>query len=405
MSLNLRSDFPIIQNNPELIYFDSAATTLKPQPVIDAVLHYYTQETANIHRGDYDASFHVSRLYDLTRETVAKLLNAKRKEEIVFTSGATASFNMAAQGLKKYVKPGDVILTTQLEHASSILPWFKVAEEKGAIIKYIPLDAQGNIDLAAFENCFAKDKVRFVVCTMLSNVLGCLLPIQQICAIAHKYQSLCIIDAAQAVPHLKVDVQQLDADFLAFSAHKLMGPSGVGVLYGKYSCLEKLEPYFYGGGANARFNACGQLILKDIPECFEAGTPPIEGVLGLKAACEYLLHIGMDEVIKKEQELRDYLFAGLKELTNIELINPHSDLALASFNVKGIFAQDVGSYLNAHQIAVRTGNHCAKILVDITGVSESVRASLYIYNTFEEIDRFLAVLKDISLEKCLEVLL
>lgn len=405
MLLNVRNDFPILKNNPETIYFDSAATALKPQPVIDAVMDYYTKQTANIHRGDYDASFNISRIYDAARDSVAAFIHAERREEIVFTSGATAALNMVAQGLKKLVKPGDVILTTQLEHASSILPWFKIAKEQGAVIKYIPLDQKGNIDLHEFEQCFIFEKVRFLVCTMVSNVLGRLLPIAEMCEIAHKYQSLCIIDGAQAVPHLQIDVKQLDIDFLAFSAHKLMAPSGVGVLYGKYACLEMMEPYFYGGGANARFNACGEVILKDIPECFEAGTPPIEGVLGLKAACEYLMQIGMDKVVAKEQELAAYLFTGLKKLDNIELLNPDSDLALASFNVKGIFAQDVGTYLNAHKIAVRTGNHCAKILVDITGVSESVRASLYIYNTFEEIDKFLAVLKDITLEKCLEVLL
>ncbi len=397
---DVRKDFPIIANNPELIYMDSGATTFKPKCVIDTVSNFYEHETCNIHRGDYDLSYNVSLKYDNTRKKVAKFLNAKRSEEIIFTSGATDSLNTVIYGMSHLLKKGDTILTTYLEHASSILPLFKIAKEKELNVKYIPLNEDGTFNIDNFIKCF-DTSVKMVVITYVSNVLGYKNPIKQICDIAHKNKALVLVDGAQGVPHLKVDVKDLDLDFLSFSAHKMLGPSGVGILYGKYELLNTMSPIFYGGGANARFNSDGQVILKEVPEVFEAGTPNIEGVLGLSSAIDYLSNIGMDVIEQYDNYLIKYMMDKITKLDNVQVYNPKADVAICSFNIKGIFAQDVGSYLNKNNIAVRTGNHCAKILHNITGNDQSIRASMYLYNTTEEIDRFIDVIKECTIEKCI----
>ena len=399
-ALEIRKDFPMIQNNKS-IYFDSAATSFKPQCVIDKVVKYYTHENSNIHRGDYEISYQVSKEYEEVRELTAKFLNAKDSNEIVFTNGASSSLNLVAYGYgQKFLKEGDIILSTEAEHASNILPWFKVSEVTKAKIEYIPLNEDGSFDIDKFKTLM-NDKVKVVTLAHVSNVLGYIMPMKEICEIAHEYGAVVVCDGAQSVPHIKTDVQDLDVDFLCFSSHKMLGPSGVGVLYGKYELLDKMDPFMLGGGANARFDICGNILLKNPPFKFEAGTPCVEGVLGFGEALKYLMNLGMENVEEYDKYLHDYLLNRMLELDNVEVYNTKSKTSIVTFNVKGIFAQDVAAYLNSKGIATRSGNHCAKSLLNVIGVSETIRASLYLYNTKEEVDYFIGVLKDVTLEKCI----
>ena len=399
--LDLRNDFPLLRNNPDLIYFDSAATSLKPQCVIDAVDEFYTSYSSNIHRGDYDVSYQVSKEYEEVRELVRELLNAKSSNEIVFTNGASSSLNLVAYGYgQKFLKKGDIILSTEAEHASNILPWFKVAEITGAKIEYIPLNEDGSFDIDNLKKMM-NENVKVVTLAHVSNVLGYVMPMKEIVEIAHQYGAVVVCDGAQSVPHIKTDVTELDIDFLCFSSHKMLGPSGVGVLYAKYDLLEKMDPFMLGGGSNARFDICGNILLKNPPYKFEAGTPCIEGVLGFGEAVKYLLNVGMDNIAEYDRYLHQYFMSEMKKLENVEVYNTNGDTSIVTFNVKGIFAQDVAGYLNSKGISVRSGNHCAKILLNVIGVSETIRASLYLYNTKEEIDYFISVIKDVTLEKCI----
>lgn len=402
----VRNDFPMFKNNPNLIYFDSAATSFKPQVVIDRVKEYYEKSNTSIHRGDYDLSVSVSKEYDDTREIVRQFINAKDKNSIVFTSGSSSSLNLVAYGWGlKYLKKGDVILTTEVEHASNILPWFKVAEKTGATIEYIPLNSDATFDFDKYAKCFDNKNIKIVSMTQVSNVMGYVYPIKDIAKFAHEHGAIVNIDGAQSVPHIKIDVTDLDIDFLSFSSHKMCGPAGIGVLYGKYDLLEKCDPYMYGGGANARFDNCGNIILKNTPEKFEAGTPNIEGVLGLNAAINYLQQLGMENIEQYGNELTQYFMDRLSKLDNVEVYNKNSSSGIVTFNVKDIFAQDAASYFNKMGIAVRTGNHCAKILVNVIGVSETIRASMYFYNTKQEIDKFIDVIKETTLSKCVDSVL
>lgn len=402
----IRNDFPMITNNPNLIYFDSAATSFKPRSVIEKVKNFYETSTTNIHRGDYTLSFNVSKEYDETRDVVKEFINAYDSKEIVFTSGDTQSLNTVVYGyVRKYIKKDEVILTTLAEHASNILPLFRVAEETGCKIEYVELNKDGTFNLDNYKECFSKFNVKFIFITYVSNVLGYINPIKEICNIAHKNNAIVCIDGAQAVPHIKVDVKELDVDFLTFSSHKMVGPMGVGVLYGKYELLQNTDPLLLGGGSNARFEKDGYLLLKETPEKFESGTPNVEGVLGLKEACKYLMSLGMDNIHKYDKDLVHYLLDKLMKLDNVIVYNPKTDTGIVSFNVKGIFAQDVASYLNSKQICVRTGNHCAKILHNVIDTTETIRASLYLYNTKEEIDKFVDTIKETTLEKCIGVVI
>ncbi|WP_448911164.1 aminotransferase class V-fold PLP-dependent enzyme [Holdemania massiliensis] len=401
--LKIRQDFPMLhhhtmQSHP-LVYLDNAATTFKPQCVIDAVVRYYTDQTANVHRGDYEISYQVSEAYEKTREDVARFIHAQPKE-IVFTAGASASLNLVAYGYgRKYLKAGDVILSTEAEHASNILPWFKVAEETGAKIEYIPLTEDGQLTLDNFRQAM-HENVKIVAVADITNVLGYVAPIEEMTRIAHENGAIVVCDGAQSVPHTPTDVQAWGVDFLAFSAHKMCGPTGVGVLYGKYELLQKTDPFMLGGGSNARFDMCGNILLKDAPYKFEAGTPNIEGVLGLQQAVRYLESIGMEQIQAYEHELKAYAIEKLKKLDNLILYNPTSPTGIIAFNVKDVFAQDAAGYLNSQGIAVRSGNHCAKILLNVLKTSETIRASLYFYNTKEDVDRFVQACSEITLENC-----
>ncbi len=397
----IRKDFPMLQNNPDLIYFDSAATSLKPQCVIDAVVDFYTKHTSNVHRGDYAIAALNDRLYDDTRKSVAKLIHCD-SNEVVYTHNVSHSLNQIAFGLKPKLKKGDTVLLTYAEHASNVLPWFKLQEEIGIQIEYIETDVQANITVDSFRKSM-HEGVKVVSIAAVTNVLGSVQPIKEICEIAHSYGALVVVDGAQSVPHMSVDVKDLDVDFLGFSAHKMCGPGGVGILYGKKQLLDEMEPVFYGGDMNARFNKDGEMLLKDTPIKFEAGTPNIEGVIGCGAAIEYLLSIGMDNIHAYELELRAYAIKKLSQLENIEIYNPDNVSGPIDFNAKGIFAQDAAGFLANKNIAVRSGNHCAKILHNIIGTDQTIRASLYFYNTKEEIDRFVDACKEITLENCVGI--
>ena len=398
----IRKDFPLLQNDPDLIYFDNGATTLKPRCVIDAVNKYNAYTSVNVERGDYDLSFEVSNLYENTREVVRRFINASKKEEIVYTSGATASLNMIAFGLKHEINKDDIILITLAEHASNVLPWFSIAKEKGAKVDYIRTFANGAIDIDDLK-LKMNDHVKVVSIAAVGNVLGYVQDINTIGKVVHQYNCYFIVDGAQSVPHIKTDVIKDDIDFLAFSAHKMCGPTGMGIIYGKYHLLQRLEPLMYGGGANARFDCDMNVILKEVPHVFEAGTPNIAGVLGLNAAICYLEKIGIENINEYEEYLKKYMIDKLSKLDNIIIYNPDSTSGIVSFNAKDVFAQDAGSFLNTKHVAIRTGNHCAKMLHNIIGTNESIRASLYFYNTTDEIDRFVEACKDINIDNCLNI--
>ena len=397
----IRKDFPMIENNPDLVYLDSAATSLKPQCVIDAVVDFYARHTSNVHRGDYRVAEINDKLYDGTRNLVAELIHCD-KDEVVYTHNVSHSLNQIAFGLKPMLKKGDTVLITYAEHASNVLPWFALQKEIGINIEYIETDNEANITIDTFKKAM-HEGVKVVSVAEVTNVLGSIQPVKETCEMAHSYGAYMIVDGAQSVPHMKVDVKDLDVDFLGFSAHKMCGPSGVGILYGKKKLLDAMEPVFYGGDMNARFNKDGEMLLKDTPVKFEAGTPNIEGVIGTGAAIQYLLSIGLDNIHEYEKELRAYAIDKLSQLDNIEIINPDNLYGPIDFNAKGVFAQDAAGFLASKNIAVRSGNHCAKILHNIIHTDQSIRASLYFYNTKEEIDRFVEACKEITLENCVGI--
>ncbi len=396
----LKNDFKMLKETMEghpLGYFDNAATTLKPQSVIQAISDYYEKYSVNIHRGDYDISYKVTDMVEKARVNMAHFINAQSADEIIYTSGATEALNLVAMGYGlTHLQEGDVILTTEAEHASNILPWFEVSKKTGAIIKYMPMDEEGII--TDYESVLTKD-VKVVTMAHVSNVLGHINPVEEIVQKAHEVGAIVILDGAQSAPHLKIDVKALDVDFFAFSGHKMLGPTGIGVLYGKQHLLEELMPLKSGGGANARFNIFGEVVLKGSPAKFEAGTPHIAGILGFDAAITYLNEVGMDKISAYELKLRKYAYEALKDMDHITIYNPSAQSGIISFNVKGIFSQDVCAYLSKFGFALRAGSHCAKVLHEVIKTNDTCRLSLYLYNTKEEIDRFIEVIKDITLEK------
>lgn len=401
---DFRKDFPIL-NNPEkpICYLDNSATTLKPQVVIDAVTRYLAEESVNVHRGDYALSYKVSKEYEDTREVIRRFINAKESKEIVYTTGTTLSLNTIAYGYaEKYLKAGDIILIDVAEHASNALPWFRVAEKTGAKLEFIELDSNGRISVENVRKAM-NENVKIVSMAQVGNVLGYTAPIKEITSVVHEYGAIMVVDGAQALPHMKVDVQELDVDFYCASAHKALGPTGVGFLYGKYELLSKMDSLILGGGSNARFDSGLNLVLKDAPYCFESGTPAIEGVLGMKAALEYLEEVGMDYIQAKEKELHEYALEKLSKLEHIQIYNPKADNAIIAFNVKGVFAQDSASFLSTKGVCCRAGNHCAKMLVDYLGEGNTVRCSMYFYNTKEDIDQFIDACAQANKDTCLDI--
>ena len=386
-----RYDFPMLRN--DIIYFDNGATTFKPDSVIDAITDYYKNYSANAHRGDYTISYKVDVNYENARKKVADFINAEF-DETIFTSGATESLNMIINGFFKHLlEPGDEVLITKSEHASNVLPWFKLVNTIGIRVNYIDLDENLHVTMDNVINSIT-DKTKVISIAGITNVVGDERPIDEICKFAHANNIFVVIDGAQLVPHKKVDVKKSDMDFLVFSGHKMCGPTGIGVLYGKKEFLEKLEPINMGGGMNESFDNPSEVYLKDLPTRLEAGTPNIAGAIGLGAAIDYLNKIGMNNIFDYEKKLKAYLIDKLIKLPYIDIINLESDSGIISFNIDGIFSQDVAFYLNKYNICVRAGNHCAKILKDETGVKNSLRVSLYFYNTYEEIDKLVNLLSD-----------
>lgn len=388
----IRRLFPMITNSQKkLVYFDNAATTFKPQCVIDKEVEYYTTYCANTHRGDYDIAYQADVHYDEARKVVAKFINATKKE-IVFTSGDSMSLNLIAFGLIHLLKKDDEILVSVLEHASCLLPWYKVCDIVGCKMKFIEVDENGNITPDNLKKAIT-NKTKIVSLAHVGNVLGNVNDVKALAKITHENNALFICDGAQSAPHMKVDVKDLDVDFFTFSGHKCYGPTGIGVLYGKYDLLEKLEPYQLGGGMNATFDMCGNVKYLYPPEKFEAGTQNIAGVIGLARALEFLLDIGMDNIYQYENELKKYCVRKMKELDNIELYNSNTPTGIVAFNIKDVFAQDGASLFNRYGICVRSGEHCAKLIHNFLGVDQTIRASFCFYNTKEEIDYFIDICK------------
>lgn len=386
--LDVRGDFPILNesmNGQPLVYLDSGATSLKPQVVIDAVDLYNTRKTANVHRGVYKLGSEATDLYEGTRVKVAKFIGAATPDEIIFTKGATEAMNLVAQsyGLTN-LKAGDEIITSELEHHSSFLPWQQVAHITGAKLVFVPLTPDGRITVDNFKSVLS-ERTKVVALTYVSNVMGHITPLKDICTLAHSVGAVVTVDAAQASPHIPLDVQSLDCDFLSFTGHKMLGPSGVGVLYGKYSLLEAMPPVQFGGEMIDIVDLSGSTF-KNPPYRFEAGTPVIGGVIGLGAAIDYLTDMGFEAIAAHEAELYAYATQQLSAIEGVTIFNKNADIGIISFNVDGIHPHDMASIYDSHGVAVRAGHHCAQLLMRYLKQPATLRASMYVYNTKADID-------------------
>ena len=389
------NDFNLLNQN--IVYLDNGATTLKPKVLSEAISDYYNNYSANAHRGDYDMSLKVDTMYEKTRTLVKELINAKSEKEIVFTSGATDSLNKIIFGYAKNIlNEEDEVLITKAEHASNILPWFELSDQIGIKVKYINLTDDYKVTLDNVKKSVTA-KTKVISLAHITNVVGDVRPLEKIIEYAHKNNILVIVDGAQAVAHKPVDVQKLDIDFLAFSAHKMCGPTGVGVLYGKEELLKNMMPIILGGGMNASFEEDSTRVYSELPHRFEAGTPNIAGVIGFGRVLEYLLDIGMEKINNYEQELRKYAISKLKKNNNLIIYNENSESGIITFNYHNVFSQDLAIYLNKYNICVRAGNHCAKILKNEIGVKNTCRVSLYFYNTKDDIDKLVDALNNENL--------
>jgi cysteine desulfurase/selenocysteine lyase len=398
---HLRADFPILNQEVKdhpLVYFDNAATTQKPQAVIDALVNYYQRDNANVHRGVHTLSQRATDYYEEARRVVQRFIHAPTDSSVLFTRGTTEAMNLVAFSWgMQHVQPGDRIVATQMEHHSNLVPWQRLAAAKGAEIVLIPVTEEGLFDMAAAADLI-NGQTRLVAVTHMSNTLGTLNDIPALVALARQVGALMVVDGAQSVPHLPVDVQALDVDFYAFSGHKLVGPTGIGVLYGKPALLEAMEPY-QGGGSMIKEVFDTYSTWGDLPYRFEAGTPHIEGAIGLAAAINYLQAIGMEAIWEHEQLLTTYALEQLKDIDGIRLYGP-TDVTqrggIVSFNIAGIHPQDIGAMLDEQGIAIRTGHHCCQPLMRRYGVPGTARASFYLYNTPAEVDRLVAGVKRVQ---------
>jgi cysteine desulfurase/selenocysteine lyase len=398
----IRADFPILSkkvNGKPLVYFDNASTTQKPKFVIDAITNYYENQNANIHRGVHTLSQEITIAYENARVTIQKHLNAAHAHEIIFTKGTTESINLIASSFaKKFISKGDEIIVSEMEHHSNILPWQQVCEERGALLKVIPINDAGELIISDYKRLL-NSKTKIVAITHLSNTLGTINPIEEIVALAHAQNIPVLVDGAQAVPHTHVDVQKLFADFYVFSGHKLFGPTGVGILYGKEKWLKELPPYQVGGGI-IKTVTFEKTEFADLPLKFEAGTPHIEGGIGLAAAIDYINTIGLDAIADYENELLVYATERLEKIEGVKIIGTSKQKAsVISFIVDGLHPFDIGTILDQLGIAVRTGHHCTQPLMQRFGIPGTIRASFAFYNTKEEIDIFL-----LGMEKAIKML-
>lgn len=387
-----REDFEILKDG--LIYFDNAATTMKPKRVVDAIVDYYTKYTANAHRGDYDNSLIVDNKYEGVREKVKDFINANSSSEIIFTKGSTESFNMIVFGfMSYYLKKDDEVILSKEEHASNILPWQALARRIGFKIKYVTLNENYELTIDNLQKEI-NSNTKVISLAHITNTIGDVRPIEEIGNICKEHNILFVLDATQSIGHMKVDVQKYNVSFLGFSAHKMLGPTGVGILYGKKELLENLVPIELGGGMNLTFSSSGNYTLKELPARLEAGTRNIAGVIGMGEAISYLESVGLDKIHEHEVELKKYLIERLKEVKNITIYNKNTDSGVLLFNVDNYFSQDVAIYLNQFKICIRAGNHCAKMLEEVICATNTCRISLYLYNTKEEIDKLIEALKN-----------
>ena len=389
--MDYKKDFKFLDKN--IIYLDNGATTLKPNRVIEKMNEYYYEYPSNAHRGDYDISIRASEEYEKTRDLVKDFINAKSREEIIFTSGSTDSINMAIYGyFINNLKSGDEVLITKSEHASIVIPWFDLENKIGIKVRYIDLNEDYTFNVENFKNMI-NSNTKVISIAEITNVIGDKRDIKEITKIAHENNIKVLIDASQSIGHTKVDVTDTDVDFLAFSAHKMLGPTGVGVLYGKKELLENID-YRKGGGTSISFENSDEIVYKELPYKLEAGTQNIAGVIGLGEAIKYLNEIGMDYIEEYTNDLKKYLVSKLKDNKNIIMYNEDVEGSILIFNVKNVFAQDTAIYLNNKNICVRAGDHCDKKLHDVTDIKNTVRVSLYFYNTKEEIDKLVEALNN-----------
>lgn len=392
----IREQFPMLSKdkkmqNKTLVYLDNCSTTFKPQCVIDELMNYYVNGTSNSHRGDYDLCYNIDQKVAKARENVARFVNAD-VDEVVFTSGTTMSINLIAYGYGlKNIKKGDEIIISEAEHASNVLPWYRLAELTGASIKFVPLDEKGRVTPDNLVKVIT-NKTKIVSFAHITNVLGYIIDVKEIARIAHEYGAICVIDGAQSVPHMKTDFKDWDIDFLTFSSHKMCGPTGVGALVSKYHLLQMMDPFLMGGGMNVKFDNKGNVSCLDAPAKFEAGTQNIAGILGFGKAIEFIESIGIENIRKHEEELKKYMVSKLENVDHVIIYNKDSEGGMLTFNIKDVFAQDEATLLNSKGIALRSGQHCAKILNDFLKTPATVRASTYLYTTKEEVDIFIDAL-------------
>lgn len=394
----IRKDFPILfqeVNDEPLVYLDNAATTQKPTQVLDVLRHYYEHDNANVHRGVHTLAERATADYENSREKVRAFINAKETAEVLFTRGTTTGLNWLVRSYgDAFIKEGDEIVISYMEHHSNIIPWQQLVERTGAVLRYLPLTDQGFIDMTAAKDII-NEKTAIVSLAYVSNVLGVINPIKKLAEMAHANNAVMIVDGAQATPHMAVDVQALDADFFAFSGHKMCGPTGIGVLYGKRHWLEQMEPVEFGGEMIDFVNLFDST-WKELPWKFEAGTPNIAGAIALGAAVDYLNEIGMDNIHRYEQELVDYVLPKLHEIDGITTYGPQDPkhhTGVIAFNLDGIHPHDVATALDMEGIAVRAGHHCAQPLMNYLNLPATARASFYFYNTKEDADRLIEAIQ------------
>lgn len=391
--LSIRKDFPILKstvNGKPLVYLDNGATTQKPQSVIDAITHYYTAQNSNIHRGVHHLSQVATDAYEVTRTKLKSFINAAHEHEIILTKGTTDGINLVAQCYgKAFVEQGDEIIISAMEHHSNIVPWQMLCEERGATLKVVPMDKEGNLDLSVYEKMLSK-KVKMVSVTYVSNSLGTVNPVKKIIDLAHQHGIPVFLDAAQAVQHIAIDVQALDVDFLAFSGHKMYGPTGIGVLYGKEKWLNAMPPY-QGGGDMIKTVTFEKTTYNELPFKFEAGTPNIEAGICLTSAIDYLQSIGLDNIARYEEELLEYATNALSEIPGLKIYGTAKEKSsVISFLIEGTHPYDVGTILDKLGIAVRTGHHCTQPVMDFFEIPGTIRASIGLYNSKEDIDTLVA---------------
>lgn len=390
--MKLRGDFPVLRENNDLVYLDNAASTLKPDCVIKEINDYYEKLGVNVHRGVYKLSYLATDAYEEARSKVADFINSSFNE-VIFTRGASSALNLVAASYgMTFIKEGDEIITSELEHHSNSMPWLNVCNKTKAKLKYIPLNKEGRITVENFKSVLT-NKTKIVAITYVSNVMGYITPLAEIIKLAHEVGAIVVVDAAQAIPHMIVDVKKLDCDFLAFSGHKLCGPTGIGILYGKEKLLNQMPPVEFGGDMADDVNLF-DMTYKDPPYRFETGTPIIAGAIGLGKAIDYIKSIGLDEIAKYEYYLKQKAIEGLKKIPNIVIYNETCETGIITFNINGVHPHDAASVFDKNNVCIRAGHHCAQLITKWLKTIGTLRASFYFYNTLDDVNKFVESVKE-----------